>query len=210
MSHDVCTRLKINYPCTGVVVTVDLINFKELSCTVQINQVEDGVACLPLRMTDIPLIELYPTIEQDKNNVVEKLFDTAKAIDSLRFFYNHLWMPWDENYDDSDSWVTSHLEGRLYLQFELMECKVPNEVAYNVLTLISKGRNVLREIEDIQEQLSDEKECLLLLVLTELHNEMTHLQNQFSVFEKPGLLEMVSPPALMRTNSFMYIIVNSQ
>lgn len=71
-----------------------------------------------------------------------------------------------------------------------MERKVPNEVAYNVCKLISKGRNVLKEIEDIQEQLSDESEgfSTKLLALTELHNQMTHMQNQFGVFEKPELL----------------------
>ncbi|XP_054262874.1 protein nessun dorma-like [Macrosteles quadrilineatus] len=219
ISHDVCTSLKINFPST-VVVTVDLINFKELSCTVQINEVEDGVASLPLRMTDIPLIELYPTIEQDNNIVLVKLVDTAKAIDSLRFFYNHLWMPWDEDYDDSESWVTSHLEGRLYLQYELMERKVPNEVAYNVCKLISKGRNVLKEIEDIQEQLSDESEGFptKLLALTELHNQMTHMQTQFGVFEKPELLKAYIQRALVNEktrwenengDSVVYLVLES-
>ncbi|XP_054260417.1 uncharacterized protein LOC128985069 [Macrosteles quadrilineatus] len=172
-------KMSQNYP-RSLLVTIDLINFKELTCTVQINEVEDGVDCVPLKVSDIPLIELYPTIGQNNNKVFVKLFNTAKAIDSLRFFYNHLWMPWDENYGGSDSWVTSHLEGRLYLQFELMERKVPNQVAYNVCKLISKGRNVLREIEDVQ------------LKLTELLNEMAHLQNQFSVFEKPVLLKSSS------------------
>uniref|UniRef100_A0A1B6KS84 Right handed beta helix domain-containing protein n=1 Tax=Graphocephala atropunctata TaxID=36148 RepID=A0A1B6KS84_9HEMI len=190
LSRHLCTDLKINFPCTAIVV-VEQVNFKELSCLVSIHDVEDDDIHLPEKMADVPLTELYPTMEQDNSSALS-LYDTAQLIDNLRFFYNHLWMPWDLEFDEDVAWVESHLEGRLQLHFAMAERRVPHEVSHTVRRLAMEGRQIQQAIEHYQEKLEGVTAGVgasTLLQLTELHNRLAQLRNEYLIYERPQLLK---------------------
>uniref|UniRef100_A0A1B6FCS6 Right handed beta helix domain-containing protein n=1 Tax=Cuerna arida TaxID=1464854 RepID=A0A1B6FCS6_9HEMI len=190
MSRQLCIDLKINFPFTAIVV-VEQVNFKELSCLVSIHEVEDDDIHLPEKMADVPLTELYPTMEQDNSSALS-LYDTAQLIDNLRFFYNHLWMPWDLEFDDDVPWVESHLEGRLQLHFAMAERRVPHEISHTVRRLVAEGKQIQQAIEHHQEQLEGCGEVDgsgILLQLMELHNRIAHLRNKYLIYERPQLLK---------------------
>ncbi|KAG8276517.1 protein nessun dorma [Homalodisca vitripennis] len=190
MSRQLCIDLKINFPCT-VIVVVEQVNFKELSCLVSIHEVEDDDIHLPEKMADVPLIELYPTMEQDNSSALS-LYDTAQLIDNLRFFYNQLWMPWDLEFDEDVPWLESHLEGRLQLHFAMAERRVPHEISHTVRRLVAEGKQIQQAIEHHQEQLEGCGEVDgsgILLQLMELHNRIAHLRNKYLIYERPQLLE---------------------
>lgn len=103
-----CQDLEVHYP-TIVFVEVELIDYDDLSALVRIVAVQDDIH-LPEKH-DVPLKELYPTKSQHYNSL--DVEGTAACIDQLRFFYNYLWMPWDNDDDDTKDWVTCHLESRI-------------------------------------------------------------------------------------------------
>lgn len=107
ISRRTCQELEIHYP-TIVLVEVEHVDYDDLSALVKIVAVQDEVS-LPEKY-DVLLIDLYPTKQQEHDL---DLVTTANCIEQLRFFYNHLWMPWDDDSDENTDWVNAHLETRI-------------------------------------------------------------------------------------------------
>lgn len=89
----------------------------------------------------IPLVQLWPTKQQD-NTVPLNLNSTAEAIDMLRFFYNHVFMPWDCDEDDMGDWAKKHLESRLHLFYDMKNGLISKNTAERVRGLMTEVRRL--------------------------------------------------------------------
>ncbi|XP_034942237.1 protein nessun dorma [Chelonus insularis] len=190
-----CQDLEIHYP-TIVVVQAEQVDFVELSALVKIVAVQDEIH-LPEKY-DVPLIELYPT--KNQTNDVLDMVGTSNCIDQLRFFYNHLWMPWDFDDDDNTDWVTLHLEPRLRLFFEIKRNMVNKETADIIRTLVREGKNIHARISRLEADISDKEEeeetkCLVdegkTCQLMKLHLRLQQIKTEMEVLENPDMRKML-------------------
>ena len=65
----------------------------------------------------VPIDELYAVKQQEIPTL--DLTSTVTAIELIRFFYENIWMPWDEDSEVED-WPGQHLHNRVHLHFSLM------------------------------------------------------------------------------------------
>ncbi|XP_057329723.1 protein nessun dorma [Microplitis mediator] len=190
-----CQDFQIHYP-TVVVVLAEQVNYSELTVLIKIIAVQDEIH-LPEKY-EVPLIELYPTKNQD-NNALD-VVGTAHCIDQLRFFYNYLWMPWDFDDDDNVDWVTLHLETRLRLFFDIKRNNVNKETADIIRTLIKEAKDIFDKISRLEADISDEDEddeekedtkCLVdegkTCQLMKLHFRMQQIKAEMEVLENPAM-----------------------
>lgn len=189
-----CQDFEIHYP-TIVVVEVENVDFSELSALVKIVAVQDEIS-LPEKY-DVPLIELYPTHEQE--NEVLDMIGTANCIDQLRFFFNYLWMPWDKDDDDNTDWVTLHLEARIRLFFDMKRGVVNKETCDVIRSLVREGKEIQSKISRLEDDISDEEEeqegimdegkaCQLM----RLHFRLQHIKTEMEVLENPVMREVLT------------------
>ncbi|XP_063976165.1 protein nessun dorma [Diachasmimorpha longicaudata] len=188
-----CQEFEIHYP-TIVVVQVENVDFADLSALVKIVAVQDEIH-LPEKC-DVPLIELYPTRNQE--NAVIDAEGTANCVDQLRFFFNHLWMPWDTDDDETADWVTSHLETRVRLFFDMKRGEVNKDTCDIIRTLIREGKEISAKILRLEEDISDdegETRCLVdedkACQLVKLHFRLQQIKTEMDVLENPAMREML-------------------
>lgn len=188
-----CQDFQIHYP-TIVVVEVESIDFAELSALVKIVAVQDDIH-LPERY-DVPLIELYATKEQE--NSALDVAATAECIDKLRFFYNYLWMPWDNDDDETSDWVASHLDARLRLFYDMKRGAVCKKTCDVIRTLMREGRDIQAKIAKLESEISDDEDeqekgldegraCQLM----KLHFRVQQMKIEMEVLENPEMREML-------------------
>lgn len=79
---------------------------------------------------------------QQDDSVVLNLTSTAEALDMLRFFYNHLLMPWDYDEDDGDDWSSKHMESRLHFFYDMKNGLIPKSMTEHVRGLMSEARQL--------------------------------------------------------------------
>lgn len=190
ISRATCENYSIRYP-TIVKVEVLGMDFPMLNALVKITAVQDDIH-LPEKH-EVPLIELYPTIEQ-KNNSLD-IVGTAHCVDRLRFFYNYLWMPWDEDEDDNIDWVEQHLERRIRLFFDMNNGVVSKETCDIIKSLISEGKEIQKKIstyeallpEDFQEDDVPEELAQETCNLMKLHFRLQQIKAEMDLLENPSL-----------------------
>ncbi len=56
----------------------------------------------------MPLLELTPIRDDDEHRET----GIATALDHYKFFYRNLWYSFDATDDDSEDWISEHLEHR--------------------------------------------------------------------------------------------------
>nr|XP_018911118.1 PREDICTED: protein nessun dorma isoform X1 [Bemisia tabaci] len=180
ISRELCEDFDIPFPCP-VFVLVELVNFKELTAQVRVNRVMHEVS-LPEVISDVPLLNLYPTSEQE-NSALNVEF-TAECIDQYRLFYNHLWWPWDlEEIGEISDWVSVHLEMRLQLYFDMLSGEMDYEIGSKIRHYITSGKDIYEEIKELEEIINEEdvaakmteSEALLLTKRAELDQIKTKL-----------------------------------
>jgi hypothetical protein len=188
-----CQEFSIHYP-TIVAVEVENIDFQELCALVKIVAVQDDIH-LP-KQYDVPLIELYPT--KDQENSVLDIVATAKCIDQLRFFYNYLWMPWDVDEDEISDWVNNHLETRLRLFFDMKRGIMCKKTCELIRALMREGRDIQARISKLELEISDDeddqqkdldegKACQLM----KLHFRLQQIRNEMEVLENPAMRKVL-------------------
>ncbi|OAD54316.1 SHC SH2 domain-binding protein 1 like protein B [Eufriesea mexicana] len=189
----VCENFQIHYP-TIVVVEVEQVDFSDLSALVKITAVQEEIQ-LPDKY-DVPLIELYPTHNQE-NNVLD-MVGTASCIDQLRFFYNYLWMPWDLDDDDNIDWVSVHLETRIRLFFDMKRGIISNETSDIIRSLVREGREIQQKISRLEDTISEGEESHTDIVdggtacqLMKLHFRLQEIKREMEVLENPAMREIL-------------------
>lgn len=189
----VCENFQIHYP-TIVVVEVEQVDFSDLSALVKITAVQEEIQ-LPDKY-DVPLIELYPTHNQE-NNALD-MVGTASCIDQLRFFYNYLWMPWDLDDDDNIDWVSVHLETRIRLFFDMKRGIITNETSDIIRSLVREGREIQQKISRLEDTISEGEESHTDIVdggtacqLMKLHFRLQEIKREMEVLENPAMREIL-------------------
>ncbi|XP_012270158.1 protein nessun dorma [Orussus abietinus] len=189
-----CQDLEIHYP-TIVAVEVEQVNFKELTALVKITAVQDEIH-LPEKY-DVPLIELYPTLRQE--NSALDMEGTSNCIDQLRFFFNYLWMPWDTDSDDNPDWVSTHLEPRIRLFFDMKRGIVSKDTCDVIRTLVRESREIQTKIARFEADIADEEEEYQKNLLDEgkmcqmmkLHFRLQQIKSEMEVLENPAMREVL-------------------
>uniref|UniRef100_A0A182JR65 Transcription initiation factor TFIID subunit 13 n=1 Tax=Anopheles christyi TaxID=43041 RepID=A0A182JR65_9DIPT len=203
-SRPVCEQLGVKYPLV-VLGTVDQVLFDELKAVFLIEAILDDDVQLPEEHLTVQLEELWPLREQ--NNPALNVNITAECIDKLRFFYQHLWMPWDSDTEDEHSWIEKHLESRIRFCHDLKNKAMSRQLSSHAMALLAEARYIQRKREYIEQELSEEDEqeeedednetsilkdnrsgelLQLNLRLNTIKNEINVLENPVwrSVFEK--------------------------
>ncbi|XP_011870827.1 PREDICTED: SHC SH2 domain-binding protein 1 [Vollenhovia emeryi] len=190
ISRLTCENYGIRYP-TIVKVEVLGMDYPVLNALVKITAVQDDIH-LPEKH-EVPLIELYPTIEQANHSL--DIVGTAHCVDRLRFFYNYLWMPWDEDEDDNIDWVEQHLERRIRLFFDMNNGVIGKETCDIIRSLISEGKEVQKKIstyeallpENFHEDDVPEELALETCTLMKLHFRFQQIKAEMDLLENPSL-----------------------
>jgi hypothetical protein len=188
ISRLTCEDLNITYP-TIVFVEVLEVSYSTLTAMVKILAVQDDLS-LPAKHK-VPLIHLYVSVKQ--KNLSLDIAGTANCVDELRFFYNNLWMPWDDDDDDDKDWVDQHLESRLKLYFD-MRTNVNKETRDIILSLISEGKEIRNKIVNLEHSLPDdeledmhedvaEETCMLM----QLHFRLQQIKAEMDLMENPTM-----------------------
>lgn len=187
-----CADFEIHYP-TIVVVQVEHVDYDELTALVKIIAVQDEIH-LPEKY-DVPLVELYPTKNQE--NEVLDMPGTANCIDGLRFFFNHLWMPWDFDDDDNSDWVGLHLETRVRLFFDMKRSMVNKDTSDVIRTLMREAREIYAKVSRLEADISDDEDTKCLVdegktcQLMKLHVRMQQIKTEMDVLENPAMRDML-------------------
>ncbi|EDV99074.1 protein nessun dorma [Drosophila grimshawi] len=150
----ICEDLKLRYP-TIVFGTVDQVMFDELKAVFTVTAVQDQDMHLP-ESNEVALIELWPTIQQE--NSALNVDTTAECIDRLRFFYTHVWMPWDKDSDGDRDWVQIHLQSRIQLACELSKHRLPRPLTLHMRTLLMEAHYIQQRLEYLELDMSDAEE----------------------------------------------------
>lgn len=185
-----CENLNVRYPLE-VLGSVDQVDFQELSCSFTIEAVQDDTVELPAKY-DVPLIELWPLKEQE--NVALNIEMTADAIDQLRFFFNHIWMPWDET-DEAEDWAAKNLMSRVSFYYDLISKNMHPCLASYVRHLVSELQHIAKMKELIELEM-DENELEVLLgnedvtnpkikELMRLNFRLNSIKNELTALENP-------------------------
>ncbi|XP_011685098.1 PREDICTED: SHC SH2 domain-binding protein 1 [Wasmannia auropunctata] len=185
-----CENYGIRYP-TIVLVEVLGMDFPVLNALVKITAVQDDIH-LPEKH-EVSLIELYPTIDQTNPSL--DIVGTAHCVDRLRFFYNYLWMPWDEDEDDNVDWVAQHLERRIRLFFDMNNGVIGKETCEIIRSLTSEAREIQKKIstyesllpEDFQEDDLPEELAQETCTLMKLHFRLRQIKAEMDLLENPSL-----------------------
>lgn len=196
-----CQDFKIHYP-TIVIVQVKQVDPSELSALVKIIAVQDEIS-LP-EEHDVPLVELYPTLNQE--NSALDMIGTSNCIDQLRFFFNHLWMPWDFDDDENVDWIQLHLETRLRLFYDMKRGVVNKETCDTIRGLIREAREVHTKMSRLEVDLSDEENedniddeeeqtsCLVdeskTCQFMKLHHRLQQIKTEMDVLENQKFREL--------------------
>ncbi|XP_037710348.1 protein nessun dorma [Drosophila subpulchrella] len=147
----ICEDLKLRYP-TIVYGYVEQVIFDELKAVFVVTAVQDNDVHLP-ESNEVSLVELWPTVQQE--NSALNVDTTAECIDRLRFFYTHVWMPWDKDYDDDRDWVQQHLEARIQLVCDLSKNRLPRPLALHMRTLLTEASYIQQRLDYLELDLSD-------------------------------------------------------
>lgn len=195
ISRQICEELKIMFP-KFVFVKVLSVDFRELTAIVEVEKVQDNIS-IPGKQ-EVPLIQLYPTKIQDDPFLNIDL--TANFIDQLRFFYNHLWCPWDVEDTEGGDWPTKFLEPRLDLFYEMSDGTMPVKLAEKIYRTKEEARKLFERKQELEELIHKsssgglEAEDILsptaqshTFNLMQVHLQLSPLLTELQLLENPSM-----------------------
>ncbi|XP_062548501.1 protein nessun dorma isoform X2 [Armigeres subalbatus] len=191
-----CEELSLKYP-TLVVGTVEQVLFDELKAIFVVEAVQDDDVHMPERQV-VALEELTPLKEQENDAL--NVDRTADCLDRLRFFYQHVWMPWDNDEDDDGSdWAEKNLYDRVKFYYDVKKRVMSKRLVSHVLALLAEANYVQKkrellemEVDEADENTSDgenEQENKRTNKLVELHLRLNVIKNEMKILEDPTLRE---------------------
>ena len=148
----------------------------------------------------VPIDELYAVKQQEIPTL--DLTSTVTAIELIRFFYENIWMPWDEESEEED-WPGQHLENRVRLHFNLMSGCGDQATAMRLDELAARAelnRTELQELENTartEDGTCEETEMSYEVIgrLYELHQEQDSIRREAEMLENPKLRAALSSKA---------------
>lgn len=194
----VCEKLSLKFPVV-VMGTVEEVIYDELKAIFLVEAVQEDDVHLPEKMV-VSLVELWPLKDQENNAL--NVDRTADCIDQLRFFYQHLWMPWDkESGDYRGDWVAKHLETRIKFYYDLKHKSMSKRLSTHVLALLAEAKHIQEQLEDLEKEIEEDEEeerdidadgeDLLqrnkASELMKLHLRMNAIKNEIEILENPSM-----------------------
>lgn len=191
-----CEDLAIPFP-TVIMGTVEQVLFDELKAIFMVEAVQDDDVHLPERQT-VSLEELWPL--KDQENDALNVDRTADCVDRLRFFYQHIWMPWDNDTDDDIDWAGKHLESRVKFYYDLKNKAMSKRLSSHVLALLAEANYIQKKREllemEIEEQEDEDPESADLTLnskateMMKLHLRLNTIKNEIDILENPEMREV--------------------
>ncbi|XP_053710024.1 SHC SH2 domain-binding protein 1 isoform X1 [Synchiropus splendidus] len=135
----------------------------------------------------VSLLELQVVFEESGT------FDmTALAVEHLRFFYKHIWRPWDEEDEDDDfDYFVRCVEPRLRLYYDILEDRVPAGLVSEYQLLLSDCTRCFQQFSVLRSGLSSDSESELdnvsMVEGLELFNQHETLKRKLYIIENPLL-----------------------
>ncbi|XP_034231190.1 protein nessun dorma [Thrips palmi] len=145
ISRQICEELKIMFP-KFVFVKVLSVDFQELTAFVEVEKVQDNIS-IPGKQ-EVPLIQLYPTKSQEDPFLNVEY--TANFIDQLRFFFNHLWCPWDVEDTEGGDWPSKYLKPRLDLFYEMSGSSMPVKLVDKIHRSKEQARKLFEKKQELE------------------------------------------------------------
>lgn len=93
-----------------------------------------------------PLLDLYPSSEDDPEG---NFFETALVIEHVRFFYNHIWKPWDDADDEIEKFVFK-IRPRVELYMDIAAGQVDDSTKIKVQRFLQEGQQIRRALETLK------------------------------------------------------------
>ncbi|KAL0818416.1 hypothetical protein ABMA28_008884 [Loxostege sticticalis] len=202
LSKDFCKKFDVRFPCIAYV-TVTSVDFEALSACVDVLSVQHETVSLPEMVEDVPLIELWPTVKQREKCI--NAATTAEFIDLLRFYYNDIWMPWDDQ--DDKVLLPNTIEDRMSLWSDLHNGSIPNCVARSITLLRSSAINAHDKLKELDSSLcegdlTDEDDSLLppnyISLCAEMNARLDGLMSKWTLYENPLIREQYLAKAKSR------------
>ncbi|CAH2238909.1 protein nessun dorma [Pararge aegeria] len=193
LSKRFCKKFEARFPCIALI-TVTSVDYEELTADVDVLSVQHESVSLPERVTDVPFIELWPTVKQREEFVNAE--GTAEFIDLMRFYYENLWMPWDDQ--DNKVILSKTVEDRMSLWLELHNGSIPNSVARSIIMLRNSAINAHEKLRELDSSLceggmADEDDSLLpsnyISQCAEMNANLDSLIPKWSLYEDPLVRE---------------------
>lgn len=154
MPRVICESFHIGYP-TIVYGTVESVAFNELRAHFIVTGVPDDDVHLPERH-DVALVDLLPVRQQENDALnIER---TADCLDQLRYFYQHVWRPWDADNDDDHDWAAQYAESRIRFHHDLMarDQRISASLAEQIRRLLAEAQDVQQRREYLEADLCDD------------------------------------------------------
>ncbi|KPI98804.1 SHC SH2 domain-binding protein 1-like A [Papilio xuthus] len=193
LSKDFCKKFDVRFPCVAYV-SVTSVDFEELSASADVLSVQHEAVTIPETVVDIPLVELWPTIKQREASI--NAATTAEFIDLLRFFYENIWMPWDDQ--DGKTLLPKTIEERMSLWSDMHNGTIPNFVARSIITLRNSAIDAYKKLKDLDSSLcdgilDDDDDSLLppsyISECAEMNARLDSLMSKWTLYENPLIRE---------------------
>ncbi|XP_049879498.1 protein nessun dorma [Pectinophora gossypiella] len=193
LSKEFCKKFEVRFPCVAYI-SVTSVDFEGLSANVEVLSVQHESVTLPESIEDVPLIELWPTTKQREHCI--DVATTAEFIDLMRFFYNNIWMPWDDQ--DDKVLLPNTIEERMQLWTELHDGSIPNCVARSIVLLRNSAidaHNKLKQLDSslCEDDSGDEDDSLLppnyITLCAELTARLDAHMSKWTLYEKALIRE---------------------
>uniref|UniRef100_A0A2A4JW47 Uncharacterized protein n=1 Tax=Heliothis virescens TaxID=7102 RepID=A0A2A4JW47_HELVI len=193
LSKDFCKKFEVRFPCIAYI-TVTSVDFENLSACVDVLSVQHESVSLPENIVDVPLIELWPTMKQREQCI--NAATTAEFIDLLRFYYNDIWMPWDDA--DDKVLLPNTIEERMQLWSDMHNGTIPNCVARSITLLRNSAIDAhekLRQLDSslCEGDLANDDDSLLppnyISLCAEMNARLDGLMSKWTLYENSLIRE---------------------
>ncbi|XP_053304457.1 SHC SH2 domain-binding protein 1 [Spea bombifrons] len=144
---------------------------------------------LEVKDQKVPLQELYVVFDDSGD------FDqTALVVEHVRFFYQHIWRPWDEEEDDRLDFFVRCVEPRLRLHYDILEDRIPSALVSEYHKLLSECEEVYARFTNLRNSLSNkdsdsdsELDNVSMVEGMKMDDQMENLKRKLKLIENPLL-----------------------
>ncbi|XP_066290298.1 SHC SH2 domain-binding protein 1 homolog A-like [Branchiostoma lanceolatum] len=139
----------------------------------------------------LPLSELWPLYDENCDHG-----KTALVIEHIRFFYDNIWRPWDEDDEEDYSFVLRHLGPRLMLYHDLHTGAVPPSTTEQYHVTLALYQQRLAELDKFEDRMGaadsdSELDSNDVLECARRHEELDALKRSIQVMENPMMRQTI-------------------
>lgn len=184
-----CDKLNLRFP-SKLMGQIEQVDYVEHTASFTIEAIQgDETTEPPAKFDNVPLKELWVLKRQD--NEALNIEVTAKVLDQYRFFYNHVWMPWDLSADD-DGHFPLKIESRVKFYCDLSHGKLNKALHSLVRHMLTEAQYLQAKKEEIEAILENEGEenTAKKEELMRLNYRLTKIANEIDIIENPVLRKL--------------------